>query len=993
MQIHLSNISLKGIVKKPRTVHIQRQSGMSKMEIDNERTLLRFTEEERAKLISVFESNMYPTTEERRRLSEELNISFKRISSWFNERRRSRSKQRAVVSDNCDDSEMAAAATDRTNSNDDDEHQNASTKFDTNNTLNKSTPVELVERKKEKPTSGNGRSRASVGDQASSASLSSSASSSSSSSSSSSIPSSSPVSQLSSSANVQNSEVAPSSSSSSSASTTALPMPKEKEASEKRFFNDQQRFVLESVFQKSKYITSAEQCKLARKLNVGTEKVINWFNHRRKLYRVAAFKIAGDLGEPEMFSKLQPIQLMKFLDIYTRPSSPTQKEITELAGYFNTSEKKIRSWFKKRSTVEDKSQKNQQTGGERLFEIKILEDGRQLNESEIDFLECCRLYLKKKTKRKIERIAILLNMTSSQVSDWIASNSSATTHDGEACTNTNTNTNSYNDKLTPDQLCTLSQFFQLEKYPSGRQFKQLAKTLNLSERKVKNWFTEQRRSQEKNANCTLDEEDDNCPMVVPVYPERVNSSINSNDNAVACAQNAMMHSVASTLRVSKSWIEKWYYDNETMLQASKVRKTNSTNRPTAKLNRTRPPIPNAEILDKVAPLLSDKFNDNPSKKIFDKSVRYQQLRSNNKMLVHAYRITKEKYAERQIQIREFQKREFHLLEIASKREKLAAQVLESVKKIEENIIDAIVEFGDGSVELTKLLQTSIQQVKASKEILESMKTCTSSLLESALKQEEENEKQMTRVDEGEDDKVSDCVAQAASGSNYRSTQTAGKIKRKLPKKDTSDERKFQQAAVERNVGEKDEKQSANAGTEFHCKAEEDICSAVKKSSQNPMDKKHGEGTIGSNAENDPETNALLCFDDNADEMLLSKVTLRKGKTARSSTCPQEDRILKERLDVNVMKNNNVQSNSVVEDVKPSSKVVMTKDNGKHSKNINEHRVQYKNVENNPSECTSENMEKKSDTLRRIQDQPIKTSPRNRTSRYTLRKTVRVNYRC
>ncbi|KRY21385.1 hypothetical protein T12_6020, partial [Trichinella patagoniensis] len=950
--------------QKLRTVHIQRQSGMSKMEIDNERTLLRFTEEERAKLISVFESNMYPTTEERRRLSEELNISFKRISSWFNERRRSRSKQRAVVSDNCDDSEMAAgaaaaaAATDRTNSNDDDEHQNASTKFDTNNTLNKSTPVELVERKKEKPTSGNGRSRASVGDQASSASLSSSASSSSSSSSSSSIPSSSPVSQLSSSANVQNSEVAPSSSSSSSASTTALPMPKEKEASEKRFFNDQQRFVLESVFQKSKYITSAEQCKLARKLNVGTEKVINWFNHRRKLYRVAAFKIAGDLGEPEMFSKLQPIQLMKFLDIYTRPSSPTQKEITELAGYFNTSEKKIRSWFKKRSTVEDKSQKNQQTG--------VLEDGRQLNESEIDFLECCRLYLKKKTKRKIERIAILLNMTNSQVSDWIASNSSATTHDGEACTNTNTN--SYNDKLTPDQLCTLSQFFQLEKYPSGRQFKQLAKTLNLSERKVKNWFTEQRRSQEKNANCTLDEEDDNCPMVVPVYPERVNSIINSNDNAVACAQNAMMHSVASTLRVSKSW--------ETMLQAPKVRKTNSINRPTATLNRTRPPIPNAEILDKVAPLLSDKFNGNPSKKIFDKSVRYQQLRSNNKMLVHAYRITKEKYAERQIQIREFQKREFHLLEIASKREKLAAQVLESVKKIEENIIDAIVEFGDGSVELTKLLQTTIQQVKASKEILESMKTCTSSLLESALKQEEENEKQMTRVDEGKDDEVSDCVAQAASGTNHRSIQTAGKIK-------------------QRNFGEKDGKQFANAGTEFHCKAEEDICSAVKKGSQNPMDKKHGEGTIGSNEENDRETNALLCFDDNADEMLLSKVTLRKDRTARSSTCPQEDRILKERLDVNVMKNNNKQTNSVDVDVKPSSKVVMTKDkdNDKHSKNNNERRVRYKNVENNPSECTSENMEKKNDTLRRIQDQPIKTSPRNRTSRYTLRKTVRVNYRC
>ncbi|OUC47464.1 homeobox domain protein [Trichinella nativa] len=816
---------------------------------------------------------MYPTTEERRRLSEELNISFKRISSWFNERRRSRSKQRAVVSDNCDDSEMAAAATDRTNSNDDDEHQNASTKFDTNNTLNKSTSVELVERKKEKPTSGNGRSRAS------------------------------------------NSEVAPSSSSSSSASATALPMPKEKEASEKRFFNDQQRFVLESVFQKSKYITSAEQCKLARKLNVGTEKVNNWFNHRRKLYRVAAFKIAGDLGEPEMFSKLQPIQLMKFLDIYTRPSSPTQKEITELAGYFNTSEKKIRSWFKKRLTVEDKSQKNQQTG--------VLEDGRQLNESEIDFLECCRLYLKKKTKRKIERIAILLNMTNSQVSDWIASNSSATTHDGEACTNTNTNTNSYNDKLTPDQLCTLSQFFQLEKYPSGRQFKQLAKTLNLSERKVKNWFTEQRRSQEKNANCTLDEEDDNCPMVVPVYPERVNSIINSNDNAVACAQNAMMHSVASTLRVSKSW--------ETMLQAPKVRKTNSINRPTATLNRTRPPIPNAEILDKVAP--------------------YQQLRSNNKMLVHAYRITKEKYAERQIQIREFQKREFHLLEIASKREKLAAQVLESVKKIEENIIDAIVEFGDGSVELTKLLQTTIQQVKASKEILESMKTCTSSLLESALKQEEENEKQMTRVDEGKDDKVSDCVAQAASGTNYRSIQTAGKIKRKLPKKDTSNESKFQQTAVERNVGEKDGKQSANAGTEFHCKAEKDICSAVKKSSQNPIDKKHDEGTIGNNEENDRETNALLCFDDNADEMLLSKVTLRKDRTARSSTCPQEDRILKEKLDVNVMKNNNVESNSVDEDVKPSSKVVMTKNNDKHSKNINEHRVRYKNVENNPSEIS------------------------------------------
>ncbi|KRZ76320.1 hypothetical protein T10_1190 [Trichinella papuae] len=431
---------------------------------------------------------------------------------------------------------------------------------------------------------------------------------------------------------------------------------------------------------------------------------------------------------------------------------------------------------------------------------------------------------------------------------------------------------------------------------------------------------------------------------------------------------------------------------ETMLQAPKVTKANSINRPTATLNRTRPLIANAEILDKVAPLLTDKFNVNPSKKIFDKSVRYQQLRSNNKMLVHAYRITKEKYAERQIQIREFQKREFHLLEIASKREKLAAQVLDSVQKIEENIIDAIGEFGDGNVELSKLLQKSIQQVKASKEILESMKTSTSSLLESALKQEEEKENQMRRVGEGEEDEVSGCVAQAASETNHKSTQIIGKTKRKLPKKGTSNERKFKQAAEQRNVGEKAEKQSANAGAEFQFKAGEEICS-VMKSSQHAMDNKHAEGTIGNNEENYHETNALLGFNDNADEMLLSKVTLRKDKIVRSSTCPQENRILKEILNVNVIKNNNVQSNSVDEDIKPSSKVIMTKDNDKHSENINERCVQHKNVENSPNECTSENMEKKNDTLRRIQRQPIKISPRNRTSRYTLRKTVRVNYRC
>ncbi|KAL1239029.1 Double homeobox protein [Trichinella pseudospiralis] len=62
------------------------------------RPMHRFSPVQREKLLNLFASNRYPSTEVKRNLAEEFNVSIHRISCWFNEKRRARNNMESCGS-------------------------------------------------------------------------------------------------------------------------------------------------------------------------------------------------------------------------------------------------------------------------------------------------------------------------------------------------------------------------------------------------------------------------------------------------------------------------------------------------------------------------------------------------------------------------------------------------------------------------------------------------------------------------------------------------------------------------------------------------------------------------------------------------------------------------------------------------------------------------------------------------------------------------------
>ncbi|XP_003376711.1 putative homeobox domain protein [Trichinella spiralis] len=133
--------------------------------------------------------------------------------------------------------------------------------------------------------------------------------------------------------------------------------------------------------------------------------ITNWFVHRRHRLRKSALGVGAKLGERELFSKFSPIQLTEFLHFFNKPVAPSKEELTKVASELDVPIRKVINWFNRRANVpkievdfydiepglvydQSPAQSNTASGGGRVTarcqEIPV---GNEITERQLEMLE------------------------------------------------------------------------------------------------------------------------------------------------------------------------------------------------------------------------------------------------------------------------------------------------------------------------------------------------------------------------------------------------------------------------------------------------------------------------------------------------------------------------------------------------------------------------------------------------------------------------------